>query len=143
MKKSRLSADYSYNFTVLGLTTVAREYKLAWSINHALHINLIKQDDIAIEFLNNNRLEISNFLHRSENSSIRLLKNKSYDTNDNSSLYLVPELKNIDYLMVLDDVTGSYNVREIISALSGISIVDFVTAIDTDKLKSKENLIFE
>jgi hypothetical protein len=143
MKKSRLSADYSYNFTVLGLTTVAREYKLAWSINHALHINLIKQDDIAIEFLNNNRLEISNFLHRSENSSIRLVKNKSYDTNDNSSLYLVPELKNIDYLMVLDDVTGSYNVREIISALSGISIVDFVTAIDTDKLKSKENLIFE
>jgi hypothetical protein len=143
MKKSRLSADYSYNFTVLGLTTVAREYKLAWSINHALHINLIKQDDIAIEFLNNNRLEISNFLHRSENSSIRLLKNKSYDTNDNSSLYLVPELKNIDYLMVLDDVTGAYNVREIISALSGISIVDFVTSIDTDKLKSKENLIFE
>jgi hypothetical protein len=144
MKKTHLAADYRYDFILLGLTCVAREYKLAWSINRALQINLIKQDDIKIRFLNNSGLEISNYLHRSEYSSIRLLKNKSYATvSENSRLYLVPELKNIDYLVVIEDETGVHNIRETVSALSEIPVIDFVTQIDTAKLKSKENLIFD
>jgi hypothetical protein len=144
MKKTRLASDYSYDFTVLGLTSVAKEYKLAWSMNHALHLNLKKQNDITIQFLNNSSLVISNYLHQSENSSIRLLKNKSFAAGDDiNSLYLVPELKNMDYLILINDEAGAMDVQEIIENISRLDIVEFVTRIDTEKLKSKENLIFE
>jgi hypothetical protein len=144
MKKTRLASDYSYDFTVLGLTSVAKEYKLAWSMNHALHLNLKKQNDITIQFLNNSSLVISNYLHQSENSSIRLLKNKSFAVGDDiNSLYLVPELKNMDYLILINDEAGAIDVQEIIENISRLDIVEFVTRIDTEKLKSKENLIFE
>jgi hypothetical protein len=144
MKKTRLAANYSYDFTVVGLTSVAREYKLAWWINHVLQVHLKKQNDISIQFLNNNRLVISNYLHQSENSSIRLLKNKSFaGGNDNSSLYLIPELKNIDYLILINDEADAVDIQKVVADLSSIGIIDFVTRIDAEKLKSKENLIFE
>jgi hypothetical protein len=144
MKKTRLSADYSYDFNLLGMTSVAKEYKLAWSINKALGVNLKKENDIAIEFLNDVRLVISNYLHQSENSSFRLLKNKSVGEGENApASFLVPEMKNFDFLLVIRDETGSVDAQDIASKISKLDTVGFVAKIDTDKLKSRENLIFE
>ncbi len=142
MKKTRLTADYYYNFTLLGLSSVAKEYKLAWSLNQVLQINLVKQDDIKIEFLNKNILVISNFLYQSENAIIRFLNNKSFDQGD-ESLFLIPELRNFDFLIQIIDDADTFDIKEIIPKISALNVVSFVTEIDTDKLKSKENLIFD
>lgn len=142
MKKTRLTADYYYNFTLLGLSSVAKEYKLAWSLNQALQINLVKQEDINIEFLNKNILVISNYLYQSENVVMRLLNNKSFDISD-ESLFLVPELRNFDFLIQVIDEADSFDTKEMVSRISALNVVSFVANIDTDKLKSKENLIFD
>jgi hypothetical protein len=143
MKKTRLAADYSINFTLLGLTSTSKEYKLAWYINNLLQINLKKQDDIIIQFLNDDKLIISNFLYLSENSLVRLVKNKSHQDDDSSSLYLIPELKNFDYFLQISDEAESFDLQEVISKLSKGGVIEFITRIDSEKLKSKENLIFD
>lgn len=143
MKKTRLAVDYSYNFILLGITCIAKEYKLAWAINKLLHVNLKKNDDLIIQFINNDTLTISNFLHRSENCNLRLLKNKSYNENEGNSLYLLPELKNFDYFLQIHDEAEVFDSQKVISKLSGDKLFEFVTRIDTEKLKSKENLIFD
>ena len=53
MKKSKLVIEYEYDFDLLGLTSTARGYKLAWEINQALHVQLVKQPDLAVGFKNN------------------------------------------------------------------------------------------
>lgn len=144
MKKTRLTVDYSYNFILLGITCIAKEYKLAWAINKLLHVNLKKNDDLIIQFLNNETLTISNFIHRSENYILRLLKNKSHNESEgNSSRYLLPELKNFDYFFQIHDEADVFNLQKVISKLSAHELFEFVTRIDTEKLKSKENLIFD
>lgn len=144
MKKTRLAAGYSYDFTLLGVSSSASEYKLAWTINQAIGTGLTKQKDMDIEFLNNDKLIISNFLHQTENAAIRLLRNKSFNEDGQGhSIYLVPELKNFDYFIHINDDAGTYDAQEIVARLSQLEIVSFAACLDVGKLKSKENLIFE
>ncbi|MEJ0029285.1 MAG: hypothetical protein WDO15_02435 [Bacteroidota bacterium] len=35
-EKRRLEVDFAYDFELMGLTSSARGYKLAWEINHVL-----------------------------------------------------------------------------------------------------------
>jgi len=140
MKKTRLTADYSFSFDLFGLTSVAREYKLAWSINQFLGITLQKQKDHIIQFVDGASLVISHYLHQSEYGYFRLIKNKSCD---GDQAYLVPEMKNFDFLIVFEDESGAISPEETLSRLSANPHIDFIARIDPEKLKSKDNLIFE
>jgi hypothetical protein len=59
MKKSKLIIDYEFNFELVGLTSTAKGYKLAWEINQALGIHLIKQPDLIVGFKNNEEKSFS------------------------------------------------------------------------------------
>ena len=50
MKKSRLDIEYDFDFELLGIHSSARGYKLAWEINQALGIQLVKQPDLVVGF---------------------------------------------------------------------------------------------
>lgn len=140
MKKTRLTTDYSISFVLFGLTSVVREYKLAWSINQSLGIRLLKQPDLTINFIDERKLVISYYLHRSEYGYFRLLKNRSYE---GDAAYLAPEIKNFDYLTIVHDESESLRPDDICAKLSANPFVDFAARIDVDKLKSRDNLIFE
>ena len=45
MKKNKLVIEYDFDFELLGILSSARGYKLAWEINQALGIQLVKQQD--------------------------------------------------------------------------------------------------
>jgi hypothetical protein len=77
MKKKKLEADINFDFTVIGLITTLKEYKLAWHLNAALGIQLAKERDIEMEFVKTQNIVISNYFYETEHSYIRMLKNKS------------------------------------------------------------------
>lgn len=142
MKKNKLIADYSYDFQLFGLLSYAREYKLAWTINSILNIGLKKEEDIVIRFVGDRTLAISNFKHETPYATVRLLRNRSYDDQkENSAVYLLPELKNFDYLLMVHDEsdTGDNNA---FSLLGECPLIQYLARIDLDKLKSRENLLF-
>ncbi|MDQ3394627.1 MAG: IPExxxVDY family protein [Bacteroidota bacterium] len=142
MKKNKLVVDYEFNFKLLGLISTAKDYKLAWSINIALAIKLVKNQDLKIEFVNDKHLIISNYIFETENSSLRLLKNKTLEVVDPAFSYLMPELKDFDYFIIIDDSAGSFSAPEVINKIKKISWIQYIANLDTVKLKSKENLIF-
>ena len=43
MRKSKLIIEYEYDFNLIGLISTAKGYKLAWELNQALGIHLVKQ----------------------------------------------------------------------------------------------------
>jgi hypothetical protein len=142
MAKNRLQAEIDYNFNLYGLITDVKAHRLAWLLNHHLHIHLIKQKDIVHEFINKEIVTISNFLFRTENAQFRLLKNKSENKNSERSAFLLPELHKFDFFILKEGVLDGKQDEGFYRKIKNIVEIQYITSFDLKKLKSKENLIF-
>ncbi len=140
MKKIKLFIEHQYNFELLGIVAPIKEYKMAWWVNYSLNSKLVKSDDFELELLNQTPLVISNFVEEKEHSFVQLLKNKS-NSEEGSSLFLIPELRMMDYFLLVQDQTHEIDLNDYIEKLSENSIVQNVVKLNISKLKSKDNLL--
>lgn len=142
MKKRKLEVKVDYSFSLVGIISPLKEYKFAWLLNKKLDIELDKTQDIEIEFLKNRNLIISNYIHETEHSSFKLMKNKSVDLYGDNPVFIVPELKRFDYIIVVQGFEDSFSDQELKKMISSIISVQYVQLFSVESLKSKENLIF-
>jgi hypothetical protein len=142
MAKNKLIINYAYDFDLYGIISTAKAYKLAWLINQRLDLHLIKENDINFSFLNEEKLVISNFLHQTENSEFRLLKNRSEENPADKMGYLLPELNKFDYFIMKKGMINNYNDSELMNLLQKIEEIQYLVSLDINKIKSRENLIF-
>lgn len=140
MKKIKLFIEHQYDFELLGIVAPIKEYKMAWVVNHSLNSKLVKSDDFELELLNQPLLVISNFVEEKENGFVQLLKNKSNSEGENS-LYLIPELRMMDFFLLVQDQTHEIDLNDYIEKLSENSFVQNVVKLNISKLKSKDNLL--
>lgn len=140
MKKVKLQIEHTYDFDVLGLVSPVKDYKMAWLINRQLNLDLIKADDLEIEFLSDPHLKISQYFLSLPHGYVQLLKNKALDTHHQVS-YLIPELKYMDYFLLVQDQTFRISIHTFASELAKNPFVQNVMKLDVSKLKSKENLL--
>jgi hypothetical protein len=142
MKKKKLEAELSFDFSLIGLISAHKEYKLAWHLNEALDVRLVKEKDIELEFIRGQNLVISNYFYETEHSFIRILKNKSINEYGEMPAYLVPELNNFDYLILIQGYEDTISLNDLKNRISTIPKVQYVQTFPIENLKSKENLIF-
>jgi len=141
MKALRLLINHDYDFEVLALISHEKDYKLAWNINKLLNIKFQRDQDLCLEFGKGNKLIFSNFKYDNEHAGLRLLRNRSYDSQD-SKPFLLPEFKEYDYIIKSEGEKDIFNMKEIAEKLKSLSIIQFIRKIEIHTLKSKENLIF-
>ena len=139
MRKTRLVIDNEIEGNVIGVVSTLKDYKLAWNINQVFSINLVMQPPLVIEFMKMPELSITNFLYETEFHTYRLLRNKGNDLN---SGYLIPELVNFDYFLMISGEEGIMPDQSVIDRLHSISGLDYFQHIDVSRLKSKDNFIF-
>lgn len=142
MKITKLVIEPTYDFKLTGIVSSAKEHKLAWTINQLFHINLVKQDDWGIDFLNKMSISVSYFLYETKNSFIRLMRNKPYEARPSTPHYLIPELKSYDYLLLLGDISELIHPNQALDLLKTASCIIFAGEIDVKNLPSRENLLF-
>lgn len=140
MKKAKLFIEPTFDFNLLGIVSPVKDYKLAWLINRTLQINLTRSEDLLIEFLSNPNLEISQFFLSLPHGFIQLLKNKSLNSSQQLA-YLIPELRNMDYFLLIQDETGQIDLEVYLKKLADNPSIQSVVKLDVSKLKSKENLL--
>lgn len=140
MKKTKLFVEPDFDFELLGLVSPVKDYKMAWLINRELDLNLIKSDDIQIEFLSAPQLEISQYLLSLPHGFIQLLKNKALNTSQQLA-YLIPELRNLDYFLLVQDQTQQTSITTFVDHLAKNPYIQSVVRLDISKIKSKENLL--
>jgi hypothetical protein len=87
-------------------------------------------------------LVIINYNFETEYSNFRLIKNKSCEFANIASPYLIPELKEYDYFIQLQDESGFFGISSIMEKLKNINGIEYIKLIETENLKSKDNLIF-
>jgi hypothetical protein len=142
MAKNKLDISYEIDFDLIAINASVKEYKLAWVLNKSLGWNLAKKKNIEIEFTGNKNLSISNYFYKTEYQSFRLLKNRAEDLEEQFNAFLIPELKNFDYFVMLENESDSFDLNSFISKIKQIPFVQFAVIVDTAALKSRDNLIF-
>lgn len=127
------------DFLLIGIVSHAKPYRLCWSLNKIMNFNLVKTEE-KIE-LNNARkkqqfvFEIYNFEDEESRINYYLIPNKS------GTGYLIPELKHVDFLLVLKE-NLSADVNSIIDQIRQSDQVMTCFEINTEEVKSLENLLF-
>lgn len=140
MKKTKLLVEHTYDFDLLGLVTPVKDYKLAWVINESLGLKLTMEADLEIEFVSSTNLKISQYFLSLPFGFIQLLKNKSLNHADQVA-YLIPELKYVDFFLLIQDETGQVRADDFAQRLAQIAYIQNVMKLDVNKIKSKENLL--
>ncbi len=142
MKKNKLELIYEFDFELAGIVCNKKEYKLAWHVNSVLETSLAKQQDIKIEFSNQPAMVISNFRYETEFIEMELLQNKLISGGGNKPQFLLPELKQFDFLLKLKDATGELSISDVCTKIREIPLIEYVAKLNFDELKSKENLLY-
>jgi hypothetical protein len=140
MKKSKLLIDYDFDFLLLGVTSAARGYKLAWELNRLLVINLTKQPDLIVGFKKDEEKSFLYYSFETPLNRLKLFKNKPQDQ-DTGKYFLIPEFPHFDFIILaaMDETHASEN---LIERIKSIPSVQLVSAIPMEGLKSKSNFIF-
>ncbi len=142
MKILHLDIDYDYDFDLYGMVTSCREYKLAWALNRLLSIHLVKKQDLCYELFGKNELVIANYQYSTEFSTVRLFQNKALGSSKPKNSFLLPEMKEYDYILQVVGSLQHLYPQELMRKLQRFPLVNFVKQFDPLTLNFKENLLF-
>jgi hypothetical protein len=138
-KKHKLEYTEKFDFLLLGLVSTENDYRLIWTINNALNFAFEKTDNhVVLGKDDKAELEFSYYTFDNEDTFLyyRLLSNRT------ESGILMEELKNIDYLLIIQgDISESY-IKGLISDLKNVEQIQGVFRISPGSLKNRERLIF-
>jgi hypothetical protein len=139
MKKNRLLIDYEFDFALLGLSSAARGYKLAWEMNQRLGINLVKQPDLVVGFRNNEEKSFSFYAFETPLNRLKLFKNKPQEA-EPGKYFLIPEFPHFDFIILA--AMEEPHTQQLIDLVKSVPSVQLVSSIPVEGLKSKSNFIF-
>ena len=156
-----LEDDTIEQHTLLAIHCSEEPYKLAFMLNRELSIQL-KRKSLDLDF-SNNGLEVTfpifDYRNRLNHSFFHLVANKCFsrsakvhssgglfeeiESEKTITTYLLPEFKTVDFILKIQDDYENVSIRNLISRISEIEQVISVYKIESNKVKSKRNLIFD
>ena len=139
MKKIKLTYNPDYKFALIGISSHENDYKLAWSINNDLNLNLSKQEDISI--FNKKYSETQNFSVFSHNDETNLtLYNLISNRCENG--FLIHEYNKFDYFLQIYGELTDTDIKEILNKLKQNNNIIIAGKLDLSQIKSIGKLIF-
>jgi hypothetical protein len=147
------------DYHLIAIHTTLEDYRLAYFINQHLPVNLSKSKEEILISIKEGETQFSRFYFDDEDNFIswNLIQNKnevigkkeiaSQDLFSNSAqevatkVFLLPELKKVDYFLKIES-DDDLQINEIVKNLKSIKSLSTVYVVDTETIKSKNNLIF-
>jgi hypothetical protein len=148
------------DYYLIAIHTSLEDYRLAYFINQNLPINLSKNESEIQINIKEGEANFSRFYyHDIENAvSWNLIQNKSeiiQHKEGNSrnlfsniimevatKVFLLPELKKVDYFLKIENTDDIINISKIQTKLNKIDSISAIYTVETNQIKSKNNLIF-
>lgn len=148
------------DYYLIAIHTSLEDYRLAFFINQMLPINLSKsKNEIQIN-IKEGETNFSRFYYYDPEKAIswNLIQNKNEVTEQkkgnsqnlfsnvtmevSTKVFLLPEFKKVDYFLKIENVEDTRSVSKIQTALNKIDSISTLYTVDTNQIKSKNNLIF-
>lgn len=139
MARLKLEIEYDYEFFLLGISSHAKDYRLCWAINNALTIDMRQDKELLISLRKDEAPSAFSLYFYNDVDNFKyyfLVSNKS------SSGILIPELKQMDYFLLIRNNLNPDEKQKIATTVKNINLVLATLQIDPGGLKSKQNLIF-
>ncbi|HAW51205.1 MAG TPA: IPExxxVDY family protein [Flavobacteriales bacterium] len=134
--KNVLNVNDDYDFSLLGISCHAKDYRLCWEINKALNVDLEKQHYIFSEKQSDKAFSNAAYFDEENHIDYVLISNK------NEGGVLIPEHSQLDYFIKIQGPQHEFIAEDSRSALLNIDFVLAVVELNPSELKSKMNLIF-
>ena len=141
MKTFTLDVEYECDFALFGLVSGTRDYTLAWALNRALRLRLVKQPELLLNLLSRGRLVFTHYLYVTETLTFRLLRNRSIAFSTLKKPFLAPDIKEYDYLLAVSNGSGDLADEALLQQLVALDVVQYACQFDPNSLKYKENLM--
>ena len=141
MKTFTLDVEYECDFALFGLVSSTRDYSLAWTLNRALRLRLVRQPELLLNLLSSGRLVFAHYLYATETLTFRLLRNRSIAPSNLKKPFLAPDIKEYDYLLAVSNGSGNLADDALLQQLTALDVVQYACQFDPNTLKYKENLI--
>jgi hypothetical protein len=147
------------DYQLIAIHSTLEDYRLAYYINQNLPINL-KKGNCNIQISNKEgETQFTRFIFEdSKDISWNLVQNKNdvfapsqksnqglfAESNNKFStkIYLIPEFKKVDFFFKIENGEVRIDVSKITNCIKKIDRVSTVYAVEVEKIKSKNNLIF-
>ncbi len=141
MKTFTLDVAYECDFALFGLVSSTRDYTLAWTLNRALRLRLVRQPEMLLNLVGLGRLVFTHYLHATETLTFRLLRNRSVAPSALKKPFLAPDIKEYDYLLAVSNGCDALADGALLEQLAALEAVQYACQFDPNTLKYKENLL--
>jgi len=138
----RLDDIFDFSFELLALLCSAKPHKLIWSLNEKLHVDFKREIDISLIYREEMERHFIYYVYQTDHATLHLIKNKSQEKTSDSISYLLPELSQYDYVLLIDDPSKAFQFDKIKALLRELSIVEHQLLVDASTLKNRDNLMF-
>jgi hypothetical protein len=133
MSKVRLQVEYSYDFCLIGIACLEKDYRLCWLLNNLLSLKLSKAEDHVSSVGNHSMFcWVDEAMYR----EYYLISNKS-----DTSKPLAEEHQHTDYFLIVKGELEEEEKKYFSEQIKTLSTVSASYQIDPNTLKSKHNLI--
>jgi hypothetical protein len=148
------------DYHLIAIHTSLEDYRLAYFINQKVGLNLSKnKNEIQIN-IKEGETKFSGFFYddkkngvfwnliQNKNEVIQQKKESSQTLFSNikmevsTKVYLLPEFKKVDYFLKIENLEDTMDLMQIQILLNTIENISTVYTVETNKIKSKNNLIF-
>ena len=148
------------DYYLIAIHTSLEDYRLAYFINQSLPINLSKNETEIQINIKEGETNFSRFYYYDIENAIswNMIQNKSEviqekeGNNQNlfsniimevaTKVFLLPEFKKVDYFLKIENTDNIINVSKIQTILNKIDSISAIYTVETNQIKSKNNLIF-
>ena len=150
MKKKILDIDTEIKVGIIGVCSIAKDYRLCWEINRLLNLKLKRYGRKGLKYLSleekyktgtnindkfSSKTSIFAFTDKGKGLTYKLMQN----TNPHGEK-LVPEQKQVDYFMLISGQGYDKEKDRLISELRGLEIVLTTFEMNTNAIKSRLNV---
>jgi hypothetical protein len=136
-KVHKLVFDEVSDFYLLAIASHENDYRLTWALNQNLNLKLIKGDDFTCNHPKHKveaKYSMYNFEDENNHLKYNLISNKSENG------FLLPDLKNIDFVLRVSGDMDQDNLNTIVQKLKKIDIV--ITAFVIEEIPDRYKKMF-
>ena len=146
---------YSKDYTLFAIKSNLQDYRLAYFFNKKTNLFFNRMTRDLKYILKNHTVYFSAFVDKSldDKKKCYLISNKTIYSNDlkfgslfknipiSNNMFLIPELKEFDYILKLDGTWTKKEINSLETILSEISEIMANISVNSKKIKSINNLI--
>ena len=139
LNKKFLKFEIDLDFVLIAVTTSLKDYRICYLINKYLNFNFTRVEDLKLDmgtFAAPALFSLFHYSWEATETDFYFIGNKG------SESYLVPEMREADYFIMIKNYIDDDDLDSMISALNKVPEIVAAVKIDPKKIKSRENLLF-